>query len=95
MIKYISYWCTPCGSEHSYPDCAAMKVYIRCRDCSNLTPVIFVKDKLIAVKMLYDRRMNAILNLCKLTGNKFEDIHGKEGPVFNAWIHKEETKRRG
>ena len=94
MVKYISYWCTECGSEHSYPDCSAMEVYIRCRDCSNLKPVMFIKDKLAVVRCIYNKRMRAILSLCKLTGNKFEDILGKEGPAFTAWIREEELKRR-
>ena len=94
MVKHISYWCVACGKEHTYPDCGLVEVYIRCRNCSESAPVAFTKDKLALARCLNDRRRQAILALCKLTGNKLEDIIGREGPVFNAWIKKEQAKRR-
>ena len=57
---------------------------------------MFVKNKLVAVKMINDARMYATLSLCKLTGKKFEDIFDTRniGSVFNKWIEEQEKKRR-
>lgn len=94
--KLIPYWCSGCGNRLPYPDCGVMSVYMNCK-CEH-RPVLFYKNKLLAIKHLNSRRGDIIASICKLTGIKFESLFQpapkNPGQVFCTWIDKEEKKQR-